>query len=225
MLHVITHLWGDKYGEHYVRRLNGALKRNIKQPFRFLCLTDRKRTLPAIEQAEIADRILLAIPGCFARLRVFDARWQQSHGIRPGERIVSIDLDAVVTACLDPLFDKADGFAILQDINTTNPCPYNGSLWTFKAGTHGDVWSDFSVTAANEKTRIHAFADDQGWFEYKIPGAIAFTPTDGVYGFKKRGWPAGDDLPQGARLVAFPGWRDPSKVEHLGWVKGHWRLD
>ena len=30
-------------------------------------------------------------------------------------------------------------------------------------------------------------------------------------------------VPEGARIVAFPGHRDPSKYQHLSWVRDNWR--
>lgn len=221
MLTVVTWIWGLKYGDHYVRKLRAAVARNLKQPHRFLCVTDMARHLPGIETTPIpdADRDLTKIPGCLVRLRMFDPVWQKANGI--DGKIVNIDLDAVVTGPLDDLF-YGDEFTILQNINTTNPCPYNGSLFMFRAGSHSDLWGDFSREAISH-IRYHAFPDDQGWFWHKIPHAAAWTPADGVYGFKKVGWPSGDDLPQGAKVVAFPGWRDPAKFENLDWISKHWR--
>jgi hypothetical protein len=218
-----TWLWGDAYAEHYVRRLASGLKRHIKQKHRVLCFVDRTRHLPWIEQYPIQNTILTQVKGCFARLRLFDPVLQERIGAKPGDSIVNFDLDAVTTGGLDELLDRQDGFAILQGINTTNPCPYNGSLWMLKAGYRPDVWSEFSLAEA-AKVPFHAFPDDQGWFHHKMPDAGAFGPLDGVYGFKKKGWPAGDDLPENARLVAFPGWRDPEKFMHLPWIKQHWTL-
>lgn len=223
MINVITWLWGDPYPEVYVRKLVDAVRRNLTQPHRFICITDRKRHLPWCEQAFIRREglPLFAIKGCLGRLRLFDPKWQTELGIRRGERIVNLDLDLVVTGPLDPLFAR-DGFTILQGINTTNPCPMNGSVWMLRAGERPDVWADFSVAKA-ATVPYHSFPDDQGWFWHKIPDADAWGPADGVYGFKKVGWPEGDDLPANARVVAFPGWRDPDKFSHIGWVKEHWR--
>jgi hypothetical protein len=155
---------------------------------------------------------------------MFDPAWQERHGIAPGDRVVNLDLDMVVTGALDPLFDREDDFTILQGINTTNPCPYNGSIWMLRAGARPDVWSDFSLeNYAKFKVPVHAFPDDQGWFHTLMPTAGAWGPKDGVYGFRKKHWPSGEALPEGARIVAFPGWRDPSKFEHLDWVQSNWR--
>jgi hypothetical protein len=220
---VTTWLWGESYGEHYVRRLAAAVHRNLTEAHRFICFTDRRRHLPEIEQHQIQDMALTRIKGCFARLRLFDPAWQARLGIAPGDRIVNLDLDLVVTGPLDPLFDRKDDFTILQGINTTNPNPMNGSVWMLRAGARPDVWSDFSIDEAQTKTRIHSFADDQGWFEHKFADAGAWGPKDGVYGFKKDGWPSGEALPAAARIVAFPGWRDPGKFERLDWVRANWR--
>jgi len=222
LLNVVTWIWGDKYGEHYVRRLRDGVARNLKQPHRFIVVSDRLDR-PLIAKQKIywdRDEELRKIPGCLCRLRMFDRDWQYWAGFEEGDRIVSIDLDAVITGPLDDLFDR-DEFTILSNVNTTNPCPYNGSVFMWRAGTHADVWTDFSLDAV-KRVPFHAFPDDQGWFWHKIPKAREFGPATGVYGFKKKGWPSGDALPANAKIVAFPGWRDPEKFVHLDWIKEHW---
>lgn len=225
MLTIAAWLWGDSYGEHYVRKLASAVKRNLKQPHRFICITDRHRHLPGIEQVQFQDKQgLTKIPGCFSRLQLFNPAFQELCCIKPGDRVANLDLDMVVTGPLDLLFLRDDDFTILQGINTTNPCPYNGSIWMLRAGARPDVWSDFSLENYHDiGVRYHAFPDDQGWFDYMMPGAGAWGPETGVYGFKKQGWPSGDDLPPNACIVAFPGWRDPAKFSHLKWVAENWR--
>jgi hypothetical protein len=213
-------LWGgDAYGEHYVRKLASSVHRNLTEAHRFIAFTDSPRHLPGVDQYTIPDMSLTTIPGCFVRLRLFDPEWQAKCGIKPGDRVVNMDLDLVVTGALDPLFDRKDDFTILQGINSTNPCPYNGSVWMLKAGARPDVWADFSLeNYAKFGVPFHSFPDDQGWFHHMMPDAGAWGPAQGVYGFKKLGWPSGDALPDNARIVAFPGWR-----EHLKWVGEHWR--
>jgi uncharacterized protein YbdZ (MbtH family) len=56
-----------------------------------------------------------------------------------------------------------------------------------------------------------------------MPDAGAYTGADGVYAFQKKSWPRGEALPKNARIVAFPGYRDPVGFQHLDWVKAHWR--
>lgn len=207
MLHVLTWMWGDKYPGHYAARLASGVARNLNQPHRFMVCAPQ-------------DEHLTKIPGCFARLRAFDPKWQAAHGIQRGDRILNLDLDLVVTGKIDSLI-RDEPFTILQGVNAANPNPYNGSVWSLKAGYRPDVWSDFSVEAAG-KVPYFAFPDDQAWFHAKMPHAGAWGPRDGVYGFQKPGWPGGETLPPGAKIVAFFGKRDPSQFQHLEWVRRHW---
>lgn len=214
MLTIGTWLWGTKYGPDYVERLRAGVARHLKQPHRFVVFT------PPAEDAPLTK-----VKGCFARLRMFDPAWQEAQGLARGDRVVCCDLDCIVTGPLDPLFDRLNNFTILTGANAANPCPYNGSLFMLRAGYRPDVWTDFSLEAA-EKVPFYEFPDDQAWLAEKLRGVTGWKAgsASGVYAFQKPGWPKGtDDLPPDARLVVFPGWRDPSKFTHLPWVREHWR--
>lgn len=222
-LTVATWFWGEKYSLDYVRKLAAGLKRNLRQPYRFMVMSDRDIDIAGVLSYEIphSDRYLLDVKGCFARLRMFDPVWQRLAQVH--DRLVCIDLDAIITGPLDPLFDRVEPFLILQGANASNPCPHNGSLWSLLPSYRPDVWSDFSLDAASRITKFD-FADDQGWFAHKLLDAAGWKAgsSSGVYAFQKPGWPKGEALPTDARMVAFPGWRDPSKFMHLPWVKEHW---
>lgn len=211
-LTICTWVWGTKYGPHYLAKLSAALRRNVEQPFEFVVFS------PQPQDAHLIDK-----PGCFARLRMFDPEWQKAIGLEG--RLVCLDLDLVITGPLDELFDRPEPFVILQGANASNPCPFNGSVMMLRAGAHPEVWSDFNV---NEARRIPFFEypDDQGWLAHKVPDAAGWKagPESGVYAFQKPGWPARSEaLPKDARIVAFPGWRDPHLFTHLDWVRRHWR--
>ncbi len=210
MLNIGTWVWGDKYDQRYVERLFAGIRRHLSQPYR-----------PWVFQVSEHDHYLTEIPGCFARLRMFDPIWQRDNGI--DDRLVCLDLDVVITGPLDPLFDRPESFVILQGANAANPCPFNGSVMMLRAGAHPEVWSDFSLQAAG-KAPFYAFPDDQGWLWHKLPNAAGWNcgPESGIWSFGKRGWPQDNKLPQGARIVAFPGKRDPSMFTYLDWVKENW---
>lgn len=205
---ISTWAWGSKYGPEYVERLRAGVARNLSQPHEFRVFTP-----------EPEDEHLTQIPGCFARLRAFDPDWQARNGITG--RLVCLDLDLIVTGPLDEVFDRPESFVILGDVNTSNPCPINGSVWMLRAGTRPDVWTDFSLDAAR-MIPFDSFPDDQAWFDHKMPGAATFTHEHGAYAYQKKHWPRGEALPKNASIVAFPGWRDPSGFTHLDWVKRHW---
>ena len=221
MLHVCCWWWGDKYGADHIDKLAAGVDRHLKQPFEW-----------HVFQPGPEDQHLTKINGCFARLRMFDPKWREKKAIGPDDRLVCMDLDSIVTGPLDPLFDRDEPFLILRGANASNPCPYNGSLMMTRSNYRPDVWTDFSPSAALA-IRFHDYPDDQGWLWHKIPVAPGWMAgrESGVYAFHKPGWPRtgkngdgdADALPKGARLVVFPGWRDPSLFTKLDWVREHWR--
>jgi hypothetical protein len=215
-------LWGNKYSTEDVAKLYRGVKRNLSKDFRFICFRDESRQFAeGIEQYPIPDMELTKVKGCFARLRLFDPEFQARLGIPEETRIVNLDLDMVITGPLDDLLDRSDYFTILQGVNSANPCPYNGSIWMLRAGYKRHVWTSFSLEKAEQLPR-YEFPDDQQWFWELMPDAGEWGPKDGVFAFKKVGWPKGDALPKDAKIVSFPGWRDPSKFTHLPWVQQHW---
>jgi hypothetical protein len=209
-LNIVTWHWGSKYPGHYIERLKAGVTRHLAQEFRF-----------CVFAPEQEDEYLTKIPGCFCRLRMFSPEWQAKHNLTG--RIVCIDLDAVITGPLDPLFDRPEPFNILHGGNSANPCPYNGSMMMLRAGAHAEIWNEFTLKNAFAVPSF-AYPDDQGWLAAKLPNASGWRvgSESGAYCFKKPGWPDGDDLPKDARIVAFPGWRDPAKFQHLAWVKANW---
>ena len=209
-LTVCTWIWGQKYPGHYITRLEYGLRRNLRPPFRFLVL-----------HPQAGDEWLF--DGCLCRMRLFDWRFQDQYQIARGERIVVLDLDVVITGPLDQLFDRDETLVILEGANAANPCPFNGSVLMFRGGTNADLW--FSLNADVLQTiPKYEFPDDQGWIHFKRPDAATWKvgPSSGIYAFRKPGWPADDQLPAGARLVAFPGRRDPSQFAHIPWIAKHW---
>lgn len=218
MLIVVTWLWGTKYSQEDVIKLQAGVKRHLKQDHRFIVAHPRPE-----------DKELLT--GCFCRLRMFSDEWQIENNIHWGDRIVCMDLDSVVTGELDVLFNRPETFMILQGANAANPCPFNGSLMMIRAGWHEEVWKDFSLDKA-KTIPYYEFPDDQGWLHYKLPNSSGWKvgSASGVYAFMKPGWPKAESrvglvdggLPADARLVVFPGWRSPQKFNHLEWVKKHW---
>lgn len=225
MLHIVTWLWGTKWPAIYAERLFAGVRRNLAQPFNLILMSDRleRNGADAVHLIDEADAPYVALPGCLARMRMFDKGWQDRIGAVKGDLIVNMDIDCIITDKIDHLFDVRNEFTIMQGYNTTNPCPFNGSLWTFRARERHDVWNDFSIEAHSKfNVPIHSIADDQGWLHHKFPKASAYTSQDGVYCLKKRMWPGSRKrLPQDACLVAFPG-RDPGKYQEIGWVKENW---
>jgi hypothetical protein len=227
-LDVITWMWGDKYGMRDVVRLFKAVKSNLNLDHRFHVFSDPEyqhlETAYGIKAHKIEDPNLMD-RSCYCRLRMFDPRWQQRHGMHG--TIVSLDLDVVITGALDPLFTTANTFMILQGANAVNPNPFNASVMLLQSGYHTDVWDSFSVKKAST-VPYHEFPDDQGWIWHKLPNAAGWpVGKSGIYAFQKPGWPGWpkgghDALPVNARLVSFIGRRKPEQYTALPWVRKFW---
>lgn len=210
VLIVATWFWGDKYPGFYVDRLVAGVRRHLVQPFRFMVFSPREE-----------DQWLRR--GCLCRMRLFDPQFQSWHGIEQEQRVAVLDLDTIITGPLDQLFDRPESLTILSGANAANPCPFNGSVMMMRGGTNRDLWADINQENL-DKTPRYDFVDDQGWIYFRRPNAATWTvgPSSGIYAFQKPGWPRGDSLPADARLVCFPGWRDPAKFAHLPWIAAHW---
>jgi hypothetical protein len=225
MLAICTWLWGDKYSPVDVAKLKRGLDKYLKEPFRFLVMTERERDwVPSegIERHAIKDPELLAFKGCFARLRMFDYGWQQNRKI--DDRLICLDLDIILVGSIEHIFARPETFVILGGVNAINPCPFNGSVMMLRPGHHGEVWTSFSMQAA-QALPCYEFPDDQGWLAHKLPQAATWPAgrRSGIYGFKKPGWPPNDErLPEKARIVVFPGSRQPKDYMYLDWVKRNW---
>lgn len=207
---VTTWIWGKKYSGTYIAKLQHAVRKHLRQLHRFVVLN-----------VYAGDEWLL--DGCLARMRLFDPGFHELYGIKRGDRVVVLDLDLVVTGALDPLFDRDEELVILAGANAANPCPFNASVLMMRAGENADLWFDLNADVIQTIPK-YEFADDQGWIHFKRPSAATWQvgPSSGIYAFKKPGWPPGDDLPADARIVCFPGHRDPAQFTHLPWVRKHW---
>lgn len=212
MLHISTWHWGTSYPQYYVDRLAAGVARHVKQAHTF-----------HVFSPEPEDQYLTEMPGCLARLRMWDLEWQARQGIARGDRLVTLDLDLIVTGELDPLFDQPHPFMVLQGANAVNKNPYNCSVQMLRAGYRPDVWTDFSLENL-KAAPVHSFSDDQGWLWHRLPLEAGWQvgKQSQIYAMGKPGWPGGEDLPKGARIVAFPGYRDPSQFVRNEWVKAHW---
>jgi hypothetical protein len=94
-----------------------------------------------------------------------------------------------------------------------------------RAGCHGEIWDTFSLAAAKAVPYLD-FPDDQGWIHHKLPKAATWHvgPSSGIYAFGKAGWPNDNKLPVDARIVAFPGKRDPAQfIDTVPWIAMAWR--
>jgi hypothetical protein len=239
MLDIVCWKWKPRtayrsqFGPDTVNTLMRMVARNLKMPHRFTCITDDAsgidsavRVIPLWNTfAEIPSPAGPRNPSCYRRLRMFSPEARELIG----ERIVSMDLDTVITGDVTPLFDRDDDFIIWggQGIQPRSPVPfcwYNGSLMMLKAGTRTKVWTEFNPSLSPALAhRANSRGSDQGWITHCLgTGEKIWTSKDGVYSYRNHVAVNKNTLPSDARIVAFHGAHDPwmPEVQRANpWIK------
>lgn len=231
MISFVCFLWRDpryrtQFTAAHVNTLARMIGRHYDAPHRVLCVTNDPAGIdPGIEIvpdrqdfAEIPPPHGAGNPSCYRRLRLFAPNAAAIFG----ERIVSIDLDCVVTGDLRPLFDRPEEFVGWSD--PLRPAQYCGSLTELTAGSRPQVWEQFDpARSPGEAVRAKCYGSDQGWVSYCLgPGEAQWTRADGVYSHR---WDLkGGALPANARIVFFTGEVKPwdSRLSGLSWVRDNY---
>lgn len=249
MLDVICWKWptADGYrstfGAAQVNTLRSMVARNYQAPHRFTCFTDDGRgidgdirVLPLPTQwGDLPSPHGRGQPSCYRRL------WAWSKEARDviGPRLVSLDLDCVITADMRPVWGRPDECVMWADaLNPNNP--FNGSMWLLQAGSRAYVWERFKGAESSALARAaNYFGSDQAWYAYQLArtrpwDAKTWDRRDGVYSWRVHMAPAAfggvqmalgerarrhaqglfvsaqnGRLPLGARIVFFHGAHDP----------------
>lgn len=233
MTTVVCWLWRQKgyrstFDWSHVSTLFSMVRRNYSEPFRAVCVTNLPggcegvETVPDTEDfADVASPHGSANPSCYRRLRLF----RPDIGAVLGERIVSLDLDCVITGDVTPLWSRSEDFVIWKDPGRRGG--YCGSMLLLTDGARPQVWERFHAMTSPQQALIAGnFGSDQGWISHVLgPKEAVWTPADGVYSFRYHVAPAGS-LPADARLVFCHGSNADPWLPHmrrLEWVDTHYR--
>lgn len=231
-LTVVCWKWNQKnyrtqFTANHVNTLKNMVERNLKIPYRFVCVTDDSNgieceTIPLWESPNIIG-IPEGKPNCYRRLKAFSKDAKDIFGT---DRILSIDLDTVIVSDITPLVDTTRDFTIWGDTSLTTY--YNGSFWLLKCGSRAQVWETIHSESYIETQKKRFIGSDQAWISNVLgPKEKKWTCADGVYSFKNHIKKQRKvDLPQNARIVFFHGIHDPSDIEiqeTYTWVKTHYK--
>jgi hypothetical protein len=177
------------YTAEHVNVMCSMLRRNLTGVrHRIICVTDNREGIVECETAplwsdtsELPNATRSGLPSCYRRLKLYDKATQQSMGIERGDRIVSLDLDALICAPLTPLL-KTEGLFVGWALpGKHHPRVFNGSFQMFSAGTLQDIWSDFDpLKSPKEALKAGFLGSDQSWLSYRL------IERDGAFGV---GWP------------------------------------
>lgn len=231
MITVATYFWRDPtrsgrgytFNHDHVRVLRDMLKRNLSLPYRFVCVTDE--TVAGVDT--VRPDMSKHIPGTiFARLMQHNPDWARTN---LGERILSLDLDIVITGSIDHLVSRQEDFIIWRNPNFPQPgrAFYQSSVQLFSAGARPELWNDFDPKETPKWVNWRFGGKEQAWISERLPWDEAyFDHRDGIYGAGRLGGTGVySELPENACIVSFPGAREPSQPETQAkhpWIKEHY---
>lgn len=229
-LTVVTWKWQSpsgsrcRYSAAHVLTLERMVRRHYRQPYRFVCVTDDRRGLETIETladpgdfASVPSPHGRTHPSCYRRLRLF----APDAGDLFGDRIVSLDLDTVITGDVTDLWDRPEAFVAWAD--PMHARHYNASMLLIAAGSRPHVWTQFDPQRSPpEALAAGRKGSDQGWITHCLgAGEAIWTSRDGVYSYRCDVMPRQGQLPTDARVVFFHGRVKPWDPEAavLPWVR------
>lgn len=221
----------SKFGPAAVNTLYSMFKRHYHAPFRMVCITDDGESIRDEvtvmplwkDYGDVPSPHGSGNPSCYRRLKMYQ---RDAASFLGGSRILSIDLDVVLTGDCTPLFKPDVEFRMYGD--TARGTPYNGSIQRFTAGARPQLWEKFDPrTSPGIGTRLKYIGSDQAWIGACLgPNEQKFTKADGVYSYRNQILPGGGILPANCRLVILHGHSDPwtplMRSKH-SWIAEHYR--
>lgn len=244
--HIVLWKWNPGVGvdRHYTARhvnhmaiaLRNALPgMSDRKQVRIVCVTDdptgisQCETFPLWKDLDhLRNATNPSLPSCYRRLKLYDWETQSQMGMVKGERIISLDLDTLITG---PLLDviKTEGhFVGWKMPGWGHDEVYNGSFQMFTAGTLRHIWSEFDpVKSPLEAKKAGWRGSDQSWLSMRLIGQPGSTcipyPVLASYPLhcKKLGY-----FSPKHRLIFFHGktkpWQ-PEAAKESKWILRYWR--
>jgi len=227
-LTICTFLWHDdrakcrniyEFSIHHIRRTKQQVDKYLTLPHEFVVVTDK----PEIFKNELNIRAVeldktTFVPGTrYAKLML----WRRDIGDIIGKRIAYIDLDCVITGSLDPVFDRIEDVVLWRNPNygiKNRRGRYNTSIMLLDAGTRPHLYDTFNPAKHPQELRKNLGGTDQAWVSTQLSTTdeAYWTDDDGVYGagrLKDIAPGVRTTLPDNARIVFFPGPREPGMPE------------
>lgn len=232
----VTWLWpspiSDARYNFNAKRVNVLFRmidRHYQAPHRNVCVTNIPHGIdPSIQIVkdtedfkDVGNPSGRHNPSCFRRLRMF--RRDAAHVF--GDRIVSLDLDTVITGDLTGLFDRPEDFIVWGQSDRRSKGWYNCSLLYLKAGARPEVWEQFNPKISpHQAKRAGSAGSDQGWIGYILGrNEATWNTDDGVYSYRVH-LQHHVGLPENARVVHFHGKEKPwdSTCLRRDWIQAHY---
>jgi len=207
---------GSLYPIRHVEILRNMVKRNLRLPYRMVCLTDQPERCHGVEFIDISTH---GLHGWWGKMKLFDRDW------REGERVLYFDLDTVICGRLEPLASLAVDLAICgnfarQHGNKTWPCKYGSCVMVLGERLTGFVWNVFND---GRRQWIDRFArhGDQRMIEEAYPDALLIQDALPDFAISYRALHA-NPPPRRTSIINFGGRSKPDNCT-VPWVREFWR--
>lgn len=198
------------------------VNRHCTIPHRTLCVSDEPiegvETVPMDWSKHVPGTI-------FARLAQHGPL-----GHKLGSRVLSLDLDIVVTRNIDHIVNRPEPIILWRNPNfpAPNRSFYQSSVQLFTPGARPQLYDDFDPKETIKFVNWRFGGREQAWLAERLDWNEAhFDEKDGIYGAGRLGGKGVySELPENACIVSFPGARAPWQAEvqeKHPWVREHWR--
>ena len=172
MLKICTVYFKGFYTPDYVSKLYRSLKRNTTVPFEFICLSDTKDVeadviLPYNHNSDIKKH--------WHKLKFFSP---QFGGQKPGDEIIVMDIDQVITNNVDDLLNHpvyGNELVSYGQWWNNKGIQLNGGFYKFKSGSLYRIWEDFSLNPNywqlhyyNTGLVHHKYYGEQNYVNWKV---------------------------------------------------------
>ncbi|EGJ23409.1 hypothetical protein RSWS8N_15015 [Cereibacter sphaeroides WS8N] len=221
---VICINWGTKYGPRFINRLYAMVARNITPPFSFTCFTDNEEGIRSEVDCQPLPPLDFVMPkntkGKWPKARL----WSPTLGDLKGP-VLFLDLDLVITGSLDEFFTYGDPDRVILARNPAKPFERLGqtSVFRFPVGKLVELQRIF---LADPQAVADEYRFEQRFVTMNAPGGVDLFPKAWVRHFRYQcmlPFPLNlalpPRLPQGAKIVIFPGGVHPEHAIQGGWVR------
>lgn len=230
-MNVICMKWGTLYGPDYVNILHRMVKRNLTRPHRFVCFTDDATGLEAGIET-------FPLPPANVPHKPETAEWRKKSPWRKVSLFAPklgdlegpalfLDLDIIVTGSLDPFFEHPGELCMIENWTTPGIGVGNSSVFRFTVGAHSQVFEKYN---ADPDALANTLDNEQIYVSKELASKLVYWPETWVKSWKLHCLPKNKVsrlfetpvLPEGARIIAFPGSPNPPEAAQ-NWLYGkHW---
>ena len=223
-VNVICMKWGTKYGANDVNVLYSMVKRHLKMPHRFICLTDN---IEGLEQGiECFDMPPIVVPkekdiSPWRKLGMFSKTIGDLEG-----KSLFLDLDLVILDDIDCFFTFSNKFTIIENWTQKGQGVGNSSVYCFTIGRHADVLNYYNN---NIEEVTNKYSNEQVYLSKKI-GDIDYWPDSWCKSFKRHCMPGyiiryfkTPVRPPSVKIVVFHGNPKPEDAIKGGFFGSIWK--